>query len=90
VGSWAALHDNAPAHTARVAQAAIRNCGFEQLNHQPYSPDLAPSDFYLFRILKKELWGKRFEDDNELTSTTEGSREENFFEGHLGVGAQID
>ena len=76
------LHDNAPAHTARVAQAAIRNCGFEQLNHPPYSPDLAPSDFYLFRLLKKELRGRRFRDDNELKSTTEGwleSREENFF-----------
>ncbi len=39
------LHDNAPAHTARVAQVAIRDCGFEQLNHPAYSPDLAPSDF---------------------------------------------
>ena len=76
------LHDNAPAHAARVAQAAIRNCGFEQLNHPPYSPDLAPSDFYLFRLLKKELRGKRFRDDNELKATTEGwleSQEENFF-----------
>ncbi len=26
------LYDNAPAQTARVAQAAIRNCGFEQVN----------------------------------------------------------
>ena len=28
--------------------AAILKCKFEQLNHPPYSPDLAPSDFYLF------------------------------------------
>ena len=27
------LHDNAPAHKSRVAQAAIRECKFEQLNH---------------------------------------------------------
>jgi histone-lysine N-methyltransferase SETMAR len=64
------LHDNAPAHTARVAQAAIRNFGFDQLNHPPYSLDLAPSDFYLFRLLKTELRGRRFRDDNELKSTT--------------------
>ena len=42
------LHDNAPVHKSRVAQAAIRECKFEQLNHPPYSPDLAPSDYYLF------------------------------------------
>ena len=40
------LHDNAPVHKSRVTQAAIREC--EQLNHLPYSPDLAPSDYYLF------------------------------------------
>jgi histone-lysine N-methyltransferase SETMAR len=54
------LHDSAPAHTARVAQAAIRYCGFEQLNHPPYSRDLTPSYFYLFRLLKKELRGRGF------------------------------
>ena len=36
------LHDNAPVHKSRVAQAAIRECKFEQLSHPPYSPDLAP------------------------------------------------
>ena len=46
------LHDNAPVHKSRVAQAAIRECKFEQLNHPPYSPDLALSDYYLFRNLK--------------------------------------
>lgn len=38
------LHDNAPVHRSHVAQAAIRECGFEQLDHPPYSPDLASSD----------------------------------------------
>ena len=42
------LHDNAPVHKSRVAQAGIRECKFEQLNHPPYSPDLAPSNYYLF------------------------------------------
>ncbi len=28
--------------------------------HPPYSPDLAPSDFFLFAHIKKELWGVRF------------------------------
>ena len=85
------LHDNAPAHTARVAQAAIRNCGFEQLSHPPYSPDLAPSDYYLFGHLKKELRGKRFADDNELKSATEHWLESKLlFKGHTGVAEEMD
>ena len=58
------LHDNAPVHKFRVAHAAIRECKFEQLNHPPYSPDLAPSVYYLFRNLKSHLRGTRFRDDD--------------------------
>ena len=61
------LHDNAPAHMARVAQ----DIGFRQLSHPPYSPDPAPSDFYLFHYLKKNLHGSRFYDDNEIKQATE-------------------
>ena len=43
-------HDNAPAHTFDVAMVAIHACSFELLCHPPYSPDLAPSDFHLFRL----------------------------------------
>ena len=65
------LHDNAPVHKSPVAQAAIRECKFEQLNHPPYSPDLAPSYYYLFRSLKSHLRGTRFRDDDELKAATE-------------------
>jgi histone-lysine N-methyltransferase SETMAR len=34
--------------------------------HPPYSPDLAPSDFYLFLYLKSFLAGRRFHDGNEV------------------------
>ena len=34
--------DNAPAHKSTVAMAAIHECGFELVDHPPYSPDLAP------------------------------------------------
>ena len=46
------LHDNAPVHISAKSQAAIRQCGFQQLNHTPYSPDLTPSDYILFRVIK--------------------------------------
>ena len=58
-------------HKSRVAQAAIRECKLEQLNHQPYSPDLALSDYYLFRNLKSHLRGTRFLGDDELKAATE-------------------
>ena len=47
------------------SQAAIRQCGFQQLNHPPYSPDLAPSHFFS-RVTKKFLRGKRFSSDEEV------------------------
>jgi len=60
------LHGNAPAHMSRAAQAIVKDIGFEQLSRPPYSPDLAPSAFYLFRHLKQHLRGTRFFDDDEL------------------------
>jgi len=60
------LHDNAPVHMSAKSQAAIRQCGFEQLNHPPYSPDLAPSEYFLFRVMMKILRVKRFSSDEEF------------------------
>jgi len=59
-------HDNAPAHMSWVAQAIVKDIWLEQLSHPPYSPDLTPSDFYLFRLLKQHLRGTRFFDDDQL------------------------
>ena len=52
------LHDNAPVHMSAKSQATIRQCGFQQLNYPPHSPDLAPSDYFLFRVMKKFVRGK--------------------------------
>jgi histone-lysine N-methyltransferase SETMAR len=60
------LHDNAPVHTAAISKATIQECGFMELDHPPYSPDLAPSDYFLFSKLKSELRGKKFNDDDEI------------------------
>ena len=55
------LHDNAPAYKSRTPRAAIRKRGFVQLNHPPYSPDLDPSDYFLFRNFKKfSAWATIF------------------------------
>ena len=52
------LHqDNTPAHKSLVAMSAVHDCGFELIDHLPYSPDLAPMDYFLFPNLKKYLAG---------------------------------
>lgn len=60
------LQDNAPCHTSNVAQTEILKVGFSLLRHPPYSPDLAPSDFYLFGHLKRHLRGQVFESKEEV------------------------
>jgi hypothetical protein len=41
-----------------------------QLLHPPYSPDLAPCDFFLFPRMKNVLKGKRFADVEEVKKIT--------------------
>jgi hypothetical protein len=36
--------------------------------HPPFSPDLAPSDFYLFGKVKRALMSVTFDDENRLLS----------------------
>ena len=36
--------------------------------HPPYCPDLAPSDYHLFRPLQNSLNGKSFNDDEAVKS----------------------
>jgi len=60
------LHDNALAHRALATQKKLANLGFQCLDHSPYSPDLAPSDYHLFPGLKKQLKGRHFSSDMEV------------------------
>ncbi|GFW36389.1 histone-lysine N-methyltransferase SETMAR [Trichonephila clavipes] len=60
------LHDNARPHSAINTKNLIRSFGWEQIDHPPYSPELSPSDFHLFRYLKEFLGGKRFDTADEV------------------------
>ena len=44
----------------------IQELGWEVLPHPPYSPDLAPFDYYLFRTLNYEIRGQQFDCDGAL------------------------
>jgi hypothetical protein len=43
--------------------------------YPPYSPNLAPSDFYLFGYVKRCLAGLLFEDADQLLAVVKGVRE---------------
>lgn len=76
------LADNAPAHTSAHSSSVLSSTGLVVLEHPPYSPDLAPSDFYLFTHLKQHLRGTRFNDKDELkTAVTDffDSKPQDFF-----------
>ena len=52
--------NNAPSTTSQVTTTDATECGFEILPHPPYSPDMAPPDFYLFPKLKFHLRGTHY------------------------------
>ena len=61
------IHDNACPHTARQTPTLLHDeFHRDTFDHPPYSPDLAPSDFYLFLKMKEHCVGKRFTDDEDL------------------------
>jgi hypothetical protein len=59
------LHDNARQYTAQVT-VNLLEWGWEILQHPPYSPDLAPSDFHLFPNMKKHLHAKQFKSHDDV------------------------
>ena len=50
---------------------AVEQNGYELIPHPAYSPDLAPSDFFLFSNLKKDMRGRRFRSDEEVVTAVE-------------------
>ena len=56
-GNWILHHDNAPAPRAVTTNEFMAKHNIPSLPHPPYSPDLAPCDFFLFPQLKKTMKG---------------------------------
>jgi len=76
------LEDNARPHVSKLARAAGLAAGFTYIDHPPYSPDLAPSDYFLFSNLKKSLRGTKFLDLNQAKSAVVDffdSKDKSFF-----------
>jgi hypothetical protein len=65
------LRDNAPVLKSRFSKAAIAECDFVKIDHQPYSRDLVPCDYLPFPNLKKTLRGTKLRVDDELRAAVE-------------------
>ncbi|EZA55050.1 Histone-lysine N-methyltransferase SETMAR [Ooceraea biroi] len=52
--------DNARPHVSLTTRQKLLEFGWDVLPHPPYSPDIAPSDFHLFRSVQNSLSGKNF------------------------------
>jgi hypothetical protein len=58
--------DNARPHRSKVTSGYLTKFNFRPAPHPPYSPDLAPSDFFLFGALKHKLEGMKFANAAQL------------------------
>ena len=57
--------------TSLATRQKLLELGWDVLPHPPYSPDLAPSDYHLFRSLQNFLNERKFQDDNEVKTELE-------------------
>ena len=75
-------HDNARPHAANVVKTYLDGTGWEVLIHPQYSPDLAPSDYNLFRSMQNTIIGVRFtsaEDIKHWLDAFFASKDEKFY-----------
>lgn len=70
VGKWKLHHDNAPCHGAWIVRDLLAKFGVSTLSHPPYSPDVAPPDFFLFPRIKRQLKGHRFDSVEAVQAAT--------------------
>ncbi len=59
-------HDNASCHTSAKTLAVIGESDILMVSHPPYSPDLAPCDYWAFPFIKNHLRGHKFRNLEEV------------------------
>ena len=81
-GQWHFHQDNAPAYNSILVTDYLTKMGIKTVSPPPYSPDLIPSDFWLFPKLKEKLRGCRYETIEEIkefvTKVTDTLTQEDF------------
>jgi len=61
-------HENAPPHRAAQIHQFFLDNNFEVVPYALYSPDVAPSNFWLFPTLKDTLHGRIFSSRSTLAT----------------------
>jgi len=69
--TWLLHHDNAPVHAVPLTRRFLTDNNMTVVPHPPYSPDLAPSDFFLFPKLKMKLKERRFQMVEEIQAESQ-------------------
>jgi histone-lysine N-methyltransferase SETMAR len=63
---WILHHNNAPAHKVLSVKQFLTQKSITEMQHPPYSPDLAPNNFWLFTKIKCALRGRRLQDTEDI------------------------
>lgn len=75
-------HDNARPHTAKTVNDTLKLLNWEVLSHPPYSPDISPTDYHLFRSMAHGLSEQHFhsyEDTRKWLDSWIASKDVSFF-----------
>ncbi|UYV72106.1 hypothetical protein LAZ67_9001833 [Cordylochernes scorpioides] len=65
-GDWILHHDNDRLHKTHLVTSVLEKNGTQILPQPPYSPDIAPNDFFLFPKLKAVLKGRHFDTRDDI------------------------
>jgi histone-lysine N-methyltransferase SETMAR len=68
---WVLHHDNTRPHRAYIVQEFLAKKKMETVPQQQYSPDLAPSYFFLLLKMKIKFMGRKFDTVEEIRAATE-------------------
>ncbi|UYV84034.1 hypothetical protein LAZ67_X000929 [Cordylochernes scorpioides] len=68
--NWLLHHDSAPAHTSLLVRDFLAKNNTLMMPQPPYSPDLAPCDFFLFPKLKRPMKGRRYATLDEIKTAS--------------------
>ncbi|EGI70754.1 Mariner Mos1 transposase, partial [Acromyrmex echinatior] len=78
-------HDNARPHVVKVIKTYLETLKWEVLPHPPYFPDVAPSDYHLFRSMAHDLLAdQHFQSYEEVKNWIDSwiaSKDDQFFRG---------
>jgi len=84
-GGWFLLHDNASSHNTTIIKQFLAQRKVTVLDLPPYSPDLAPADYFLFPKVESHLKGRPFDSildiQKAMTSTSNTIAKDDFYKG---------